>query len=66
MRLSEQGKRGVLSYSLKANNNLRVVEALRQAGVTMATTVSGNEILMAMKAGFAPTNIIYNGTGKRR
>ncbi|XP_042866937.1 diaminopimelate decarboxylase 1, chloroplastic-like [Penaeus japonicus] len=64
--LGPLGKRGVLSYSLKANNNLRVVEALRQAGVTMATTVSGNEILMAMKAGFAPTNIIYNGTGKRR
>ncbi|XP_047494655.1 probable diaminopimelate decarboxylase, chloroplastic isoform X2 [Penaeus chinensis] len=60
------GERGVLSYSLKANNNLRVLEALRQAGVNMATTVSGNEILMAMKAGFAATNIIYNGTGKRR
>lgn len=38
----EQGERGVLSYSLKANNNLRVLEALRQAGVNMATTVSGN------------------------
>ncbi|XP_069995404.1 uncharacterized protein [Penaeus vannamei] len=60
------GERGALSYSLKANSNLRVLETLRQAGVTMATTVSGNEILMAMKAGFAASNIIYNGTGKRR
>ncbi|XP_045583942.1 uncharacterized protein [Procambarus clarkii] len=64
--LAPMGTRGVLSYSLKANNNPRVVETLREAGVTMATAVSGNEVLMALRAGFPAHQVILNGNGKRR
>ncbi|XP_053652515.1 uncharacterized protein [Cherax quadricarinatus] len=60
------GPRGVLSYSLKANSNPGLLVALRDAGVTMATTVSGNEVLMALHAGFLPRQVILNGNGKRR
>ncbi|XP_071548397.1 uncharacterized protein [Panulirus ornatus] len=58
--------RGVLSYALKANSNPALVKVLREAGVQMATTVSGNEILLALSAGFPGRQIIFNGNGKRR
>ncbi|XP_064107729.1 uncharacterized protein LOC135216387 isoform X2 [Macrobrachium nipponense] len=63
--LQPLGGRGKLSYSLKANSNPHVVKELRDAGVTAATTVSGNEILMALKCGFLPGEIIFNGNGKQ-
>lgn len=57
--------RGMLSYSLKANSNPYLITELRDAGVAAATTVSGNEILMALKCGFLPEEIIFNGNGKQ-
>lgn len=57
---------GVLAYAVKANSNPWVVKALREAGVERATCVSGNEMKVALKAGFPPDKIILNGNGKRR
>ncbi|KAK4319804.1 hypothetical protein Pmani_009291 [Petrolisthes manimaculis] len=64
--LDTLGSRGVLSYSLKANSNPALLKVLREAGVSMATCVSGNEVLMALKVGFPAHQIILNGNGKRR
>ncbi|XP_042223041.1 diaminopimelate decarboxylase 1, chloroplastic-like isoform X2 [Homarus americanus] len=64
--LTPLGMKGVLSYSVKANSNPGVVEALREAGVTLATTVSGNEVFLALRAGFLPHQVILNGNGKHR
>ncbi|KAK3874153.1 hypothetical protein Pcinc_020884 [Petrolisthes cinctipes] len=64
--LDTLGSRGVLSYSLKANSNPALLKVLREAGVSMATCVSGNEILMALRVGFPAHQIILNGNGKRR
>lgn len=57
---------GVLAYAVKANSNPWVVQALREAGVELATCVSGNEMKVALKAGFPSSRIILNGNGKRR
>ncbi|KAK7076650.1 hypothetical protein SK128_005394 [Halocaridina rubra] len=64
--LKHLGDYGILSYSLKANSNPHIITTLRNAGVSMATTVSGNEILMAIKCGFPPERIILNGNGKQQ
>ena len=50
-------------YALKANNNEKIVKHLRDAGFG-ADCVSGNEVLYAVKNGFAPKQIVYSGVGK--
>ncbi|XP_063879575.1 uncharacterized protein LOC135110883 isoform X1 [Scylla paramamosain] len=64
--LSPMGAGGVLAYSLKANGNPRVAATLLEAGVQRATCVSGNEMKVAIKAGFPSNKLIFNGNGKRR
>jgi len=54
-----------LSYAVKANGNHGILQALKKNGVEMLVTVSGNEILAGIKAGFNPENIILNGNGKQ-
>ena len=44
----------ILCYAVKANNNLRIMEHLRSLG-SGAVLVSGNELHLAMAAGFDPT-----------
>ncbi|KAL5214668.1 hypothetical protein ABZP36_003820, partial [Zizania latifolia] len=55
--------RSVVGYAVKANNNLRVLQLLRYLGCG-AVLVSGNELRLALRAGFDPTRCIFNGNGK--
>lgn len=57
------GLDSIIGYAVKSNNNLKIVEYLRELG-SGAVLVSGNELRVAMKAGFDPTRTIFNGNGK--
>ena len=50
-------------YALKANSNLAVVEIVRAAG-GLVDANSGGEIEVALRAGFAPGDIVFTGVGK--
>ncbi|WZZ91521.1 diaminopimelate decarboxylase 2, chloroplastic-like [Brassica napus] len=58
-----EGVRSVIGYAIKANNNLKILEHLRSKGCG-AVLVSGNELRLALIAGFDPTKCIFNGNGK--
>lgn len=50
-------------YAAKANSNMAILEAVRDAGSDLEVN-SGGELFKALKAGFAPEQIIFNGTSK--
>ncbi|CAL1527091.1 unnamed protein product [Lymnaea stagnalis] len=52
-----------LNYAVKANPNLTLVKTIQSLGVS-ATLISGNEIRLALEAGFEPSRLMYNGGGK--
>ena len=54
-----------LHYAIKANATLGVVRRMRQLGAR-ADANSGGEIDVALKAGFAPSDIVFTGVGKTR
>lgn len=54
-----------LHFSVKANGNLDVLLALRQAGAGF-DCVSGGEIFRALKAGAKAQDIVFAGVGKTR
>ncbi|XP_050233766.1 diaminopimelate decarboxylase 2, chloroplastic-like [Mercurialis annua] len=58
-----EGLNSIIGYAIKANNNLKILEHLRQLGCG-AVLVSGNELRVALRAGFDPTKCIFNGNGK--
>ncbi|CAL9162722.1 unnamed protein product [Musa hybrid cultivar] len=58
-----QGLRSVVGYAIKANNNLKILEHLKDLGCG-AVLVSGNELRLALRAGFDPARCIFNGNGK--
>lgn len=58
-----QGLRSIIGYAIKANNNLKILEHLRKLGCG-AVLVSGNELRLALAAGFDPSKCIFNGNGK--
>ncbi|MCP5077748.1 MAG: diaminopimelate decarboxylase, partial [Psychromonas sp.] len=58
-----QGLSATISYAVKANNNLTILKMLRGLGCG-ATLVSGNELRLALAAGFEPQHMILNGNGK--
>lgn len=49
-----EGLNSIIGYAIKANNNLKVLEHLRKLGCG-AVLVSGNELRLALHAGFDPT-----------
>jgi len=53
-----------ISYAVKANGNLTLLKLLRDLGCG-ATLVSGNELRLALLAGFDPADMIFNGNGKQ-
>lgn len=53
-----------LGYALKANSNYHLLKVVNEQNC-FAITVSGNEIHMALLAGFKPNHIIFNGNGKQ-
>uniref|UniRef100_A0A2P2J957 Uncharacterized protein MANES_04G073800 n=1 Tax=Rhizophora mucronata TaxID=61149 RepID=A0A2P2J957_RHIMU len=58
-----EGMNSIIGYAIKANNNLKILEHLRKLGCG-AVLVSGNELKLAIHAGFDPTRCIFNGNGK--
>ncbi|XP_039125911.1 diaminopimelate decarboxylase 1, chloroplastic-like [Dioscorea cayenensis subsp. rotundata] len=58
-----EGLRSIIGYAVKANNNLKILEHLCGLGCG-AVLVSGNELRLALKAGFDPERCIFNGNGK--
>lgn len=50
-------------YSLKANSNRALLTLLRKIG-SGVDVVSGGELFRAMRAGYAPRDIIFGGVGK--
>merc|ERR1711964_789076 len=57
------GLDAIIGYAVKANNNLHLLRYLCQRG-SGAVLVSGNELRLALKAGFNPKRMIFNGNGK--
>lgn len=53
----------IIGYAVKANNNFKIMQFLRELG-SGCVLVSGNELRLAMAAGFDPTRTIFNGNGK--
>ncbi|GAB4823388.1 hypothetical protein N2152v2_010434 [Parachlorella kessleri] len=58
-----EGLDSIIGYAVKANNNFKIMQLLRELG-SGAVLVSGNELRLALKAGFDPTRTIFNGNGK--
>ncbi|KAJ8767244.1 hypothetical protein K2173_013641 [Erythroxylum novogranatense] len=58
-----EGLWSIIGYAIKANKNLKILEHLRKLGCG-AVLVSGNELKLALRAGFDPTRCIFNGNGK--
>jgi diaminopimelate decarboxylase len=52
-----------IHYALKANSTLAIVRLLRGLG-SHADANSGGEIEVALRAGFAPSQIVFTGVGK--
>lgn len=53
----------IVGYAVKANNNLSILKHLRSMG-SGAVLVSGNELRIALAAGFEPRRAVFNGNGK--
>ncbi|XP_058725077.1 diaminopimelate decarboxylase 1, chloroplastic-like [Vicia villosa] len=58
-----EGLTSIIGYAIKANNNYKILEHLNTLGCG-AVLVSGNELKLALRAGFDPTRCIFNGNGK--
>ncbi len=52
-----------IHYALKANSTLGIVRVLKALG-SRADANSGGEIEVALRAGFAPRDIVFTGVGK--
>lgn len=50
-------------YASKANSNMAVLKTVRDAGID-AEVNSGGELFKALRVGFRPEQIIFNGTSK--
>lgn len=60
----KQGLKPLICYSIKANSNLSVLNALKKAGAGF-DVVSGGEIYRAMQVGASANKCVYAGVGKR-
>src|SRR5256885_2400066 len=50
-------------YASKANSNMAVLNVVRQSGIDIEVN-SGGELYKALRVGFRPNQIIFNGTSK--
>jgi len=50
-------------YASKANSNMAVLKVVRHAGIDVEVN-SGGELYKALRVGFKPNQIIFNGTSK--
>ncbi len=51
-------------YASKANGNLAILQVMRAAGINVEVN-SGGELYKALRAGFAPDQVIFNGVAKK-
>ena len=58
-----KASKSIIGYAIKANNNLTILKHLRELG-SGAVLVSGNELRIALAAGFDPKRTVLNGNGK--
>jgi diaminopimelate decarboxylase len=54
-----------IHYALKANSTLAILRQLKAMG-SRADANSGGEIAVALRTGFAPSDIVFTGVGKKR
>lgn len=54
---------GKICYAAKANSNMAILRAVKDAGSDIEVN-SGGELWKALKIGFRPDQIIFNGTSK--
>ena len=52
-----------ICYAAKANSNMAILRVVKEAGADLEVN-SGGELFKALKSGFAPEQIIFNGTSK--
>ncbi len=52
-----------ICYAAKANSNMAILRVVREAGCDLEVN-SGGELFKALKVGFEPKQIIFNGTSK--
>ncbi len=52
-----------ICYAAKANSNMAILRTVKESGISLETN-SGGELFKALKVGFAPEDIILNGTSK--
>jgi diaminopimelate decarboxylase len=57
------GLDALVCYAVKANSNLAILQLMAAAGVG-ADIVSGGELWRALRAGIAPSKIVFSGVGK--
>src|SRR5204863_3723669 len=50
-------------YASKANSNLAILQTVLESGIDVEVN-SGGELFKALKIGFRPDQIIFNGTSK--
>src|SRR3989441_8011294 len=50
-------------YASKANSNMAVLQVVRNAGIDIEVN-SGGELYKALRVGFKPSQIVFNGTSK--
>ncbi|KAL0329023.1 UNVERIFIED_CONTAM: Diaminopimelate decarboxylase 1, chloroplastic [Sesamum radiatum] len=58
-----EGLDSIIGFPIQANDNLKILEHLQKLGCG-AVLVSGNELELALHAGFDPTRCVLNGNGK--
>jgi diaminopimelate decarboxylase len=59
-----RGLDALLCYAVKANSNRAILQLMADSGVG-ADIVSGGELWRALRAGIAPSKIVFSGVGKR-
>lgn len=60
---TERLKKSTVCFAVKSNSNLAILSLLAHEGAG-ADVVSGNEMLLAMKAGIDANKIVFSGVGK--
>lgn len=60
---SQQNRRGLVCFAVKANGNPTLLRLLGEIGLG-ADVTSGGELFLARHAGIPPERIIYSGVGK--
>ncbi len=59
------GRQHQICYAMKANSSLAILQTLVRAGCGL-DIVSGGELERALRAGVAPSKVIFSGVGKTR